>query len=123
VPLINVVFLLLIFFMLTGTLRAPPPLDVQLPVEPPREQDPSSHAPSMPDDERPVLILSATGELAFEGRIVPIAALAASFAQQSTRALSLHADARVPARLLLPLLEAFDEAGALQVDLVTDRAP
>jgi hypothetical protein len=35
----------------------------------------------------------------------------------------LHADARVPARLLLPLLEAFDEAGALQVDLVTDRAP
>lgn len=31
VPLINIVFLLLFFFLLTGTLRAPEPFPVELP--------------------------------------------------------------------------------------------
>ena len=116
VPLINVVFLLLIFFMLTGTLRAPSPLEVQLPTET------RDSAATPPDDETPVLILSATGELALARVVLTTETLVRTLEQAGTRTLALRADARTPARLLLPLLESLQQAGIEQLDLVTDRA-
>jgi biopolymer transport protein ExbD len=117
VPLINVVFLLLIFFMLTGSLRAPAPLEIELP------SDAEPSAPGAVPEGVPVLMLAATGELALDGRIVSPDEVSSLLATQAaTRpSIALHADARAPARIVLPLLERLERAGFEQVDLVTDR--
>jgi biopolymer transport protein ExbD len=66
VPLVNVVFLLLVFFMLAGQISAPEPLDV----EPPRS---ISDAESVGE---PVgLLLTRDGQVALERVIVPAARL------------------------------------------------
>ncbi|MDO5647161.1 biopolymer transporter ExbD [Paracoccus sp. (in: a-proteobacteria)] len=56
IPMINVVFLLLIFFLLTAQIAPAPPFDLTLP---------ESHADQAAQG-RDVLYLSATGELAFQ---------------------------------------------------------
>lgn len=110
VPLINVVFLLLIFFMLTATLRPAEPVEVMLP---------SAEASTPRDeDERPVLALDDAGRLALDGRMVDLAALSALPMETGPR-LELRADARVPARVLLPVLEALGRAGVTDVEVVT----
>lgn len=116
VPLINVVFLLLVFFMLTGSLRPPAPLEIELP------RDVESSRPVPRANEIPVLMLSATGELALDGRAVSLEGALGALAEASP-SLALHADARVPARVLLPLLLRLEDAGVEQVDLVTRHAP
>jgi biopolymer transport protein ExbD len=99
VPLINVVFLLLIFFMLTATLRPADVIDVVLP------QD-ARDAHQEPSDW-PVLIVDA------DGRVDP------EDLSQLGPNVELRADANVPARVLLPLLEALDRAGVAEVEVVT----
>ena len=59
VPLINVVFLLLIFFMLTATLRPPESIEVELPAL-------AATARTEPE-EWPVVLLGADGRLALDG--------------------------------------------------------
>ncbi|MCZ6465576.1 MAG: biopolymer transporter ExbD [Proteobacteria bacterium] len=120
VPLINVVFLLLIFFLLAGTLREPVPFDV----EPPMAGG-ASGGRLEPGAER-VLHLARDGRLALAGKEVALAELPAALALSPTLAdraeeipLRLRADARVPARTLIPLLEALRDAGVREVELVT----
>ena len=106
VPLINVVFLLLIFFMLTATLRPAELATVALPID---------DAPSRNNSSGwPVLRVGSEGELALEGREIDREALAAVGPR-----LELRADANVPARVLLPLLDALDRAGVEEVEVVT----
>lgn len=112
-PLINVVFLLLIFFMLTGTLRPPEAMDVALPTV-------AGNQPDASRPDRPVLGLDPTGRIALNGRIVPLAALRRLDAREG---IEIRADREVPARILLDLLEHLDEAGVPHVDLVTRRDP
>jgi len=109
VPLINVVFLLLVFFMLTATPGAPDDRELRLP-----------SVPSIGERERievPVLHLDAAGRLALADRPVAAGALT-----ELGPRVELRADARAPARVLLPLLERLASAGVAQVELVT-RVP
>jgi biopolymer transport protein ExbD len=117
VPLINVVFLLLVFFMLTGTLAPPEALNVRLPVE---SREVAATPRSAPDTPR--VSVSASGELAFEGLPVSSAGLDAALVEGEPRDVALRADAGTPSHILLPLLERLQNAGVQQVDLVTDLA-
>ena len=122
--LIDVVFLLLIFFMLSGTLRPPQPLEVAAP-------ESASAEPSAPRAESPVVWLDRAGAVALDAE--PLARselasrlrarLAATSAPDATGRVELRADARVPASALLPLLEELEAAGAREIDLVTQRRP
>lgn len=112
VPLINVVFLLLIFFMLTATLQPPEATVVDLPSV-------GAESAREPGRDAPVLVLEATGRVSLAGRAVSVDALDELSAPEG---LEIRADRDVPARFLLPLLERLDAAGIPAVDLVTRRA-
>ena len=111
VPLINVVFLLLIFFMLTGTLRPPEATLLELPTTTTGE---AAH----PEHGVPVLALDSLGRIVWEDRMLSQAEVRELSAPQG---LELRADRDVPARVLLPLLAQLDQAGVPHVELVTRR--
>ena len=111
VPLINVVFLLLIFFVLAGTLRPPEPNPLQLPTT-------TSGSPTRMQHTLPVLALDAAGRVFRDGRSLSPSEIRSLRAPDG---LELRADRGVPARVLLPLLEALEEAGVARLELVTQR--
>ena len=111
VPLINVVFLLLIFFVLAGTLRPPEPNQLQLPTT-------TSGNPTRMQHTLPVLALDAAGHVFRDGRSLSPSEIRSLRAPDG---LELRADRGVPARVLLPLLEALEEAGVARLELVTQR--
>ena len=110
VPLINIVFLLLIFFMLAGTLRRAEPFAVELPEAPTSEVEPAR--------ETPVLSVGASGELSLDGRKLDEDALVTWLGTRPRAvSLQLRADARVPARRFLPLLDRLRDAGVVELEL------
>ena len=115
VPLINVVFLLLIFFMLAGSLRPVEPFPVELPEASSGELEPGERD----TEETSVLFVGADGELALDGRRLDEDALVASLASRSgDDSLQLRADARIPAWRFLPLLDRLRDAGVAELELV-----
>jgi len=115
IPLINIVFLLLIFFMLAGTLTPPDAFDV----EPPETRE----ARMEDEPEEGLILLSADGELAFEGEEITFSGLAEAVASRlrddEPPMLTLKADSAVPASLLLDLMDVLREAGAESIMLLT----
>ncbi len=115
VPMINVVFLLLIFFLMTATLTPPAPLSVT----PPAAQG------ADPQAEGRALLFAADGTLAFgtdEGEAALVAALMAALgAPTAGGPLTLRADADLPGAALAALLARLAAGGADEVRLVTSR--
>jgi biopolymer transport protein ExbD len=105
VPMINVVFLLLIFFLMTATLEPSPPLDLTLPL---------ADAPQGTAERK--LYVTARGEIAYLD-LRDEAALAALAA--SPALVALHADAGLPATDLARLLARLAALGLGQVELAT----
>ena len=117
VPLINIVFLLLIFFMLAGSLRSVEPFAVDLPEVSSTEREPEEQGRQV--GEASVLFVGANGELALDGQRLDEDALVASLSARSgADSLQLRADARIPARRFLPLLDRLRDAGVAELDLV-----
>lgn len=116
IPLINIVFLLLIFFILTSTFRTIDPIDQQLP-----EAD--SGESGVPIEV--IVTVAADGELAIDGEPVRRAALPAAFgtlvAEQRTRLLIKVAQLASVA-MLRDVMEAANAAGFEQVVLATRQA-
>lgn len=114
IPLINIVFLLLIFFMLAGALSRPDPLEIS----PPTSAD---GAPAAVDEA--VLSLAADGRLALDDAPLERAALTGALTrlleQSDELRLKLKADAAVEAELLLPLLDELRAAGVERLTLLT----
>lgn len=113
-PLINVVFLLLVFFMVAGQLGKKPPVPLTTP-ETSRESPPMSDVPSLSLDDRGRVFLGeneiGVARLREEGaRLLP---------GPEPR---LHADAAVTTAQLRPVLKALRDAGFDSVKLVTRRA-
>lgn len=109
VPMINVVFLLLIFFLMTAQIVLPAPFDVTLP-----------NASGAGDETTPTLYLSAEGEIAFETtRGAGALAQAVQRAQALDSPLRLVADADLPAEQLANTLGQVTRLGATEVTLVT----
>lgn len=115
-PLIDVVFLLLIFYVLAATFVSPTALPIQRPI--------SSQAQAMP--ARPVLILIASDGSTYLGErpwsLEDSARLATRMRDSDQGRVLIHADAAVTAERLVAVMDACLAAGAQHIDLAADRA-
>lgn len=108
VPMINVVFLLLIFFLMTAQITPPEPFATQPPET--TQGDPA---------EGPLtLYISETGEMAFQDARGDAALTALAAAAQDTP-VHIRADAQTPALTLARLLPRLSALGLTQVHLIT----
>ncbi|MCK0149078.1 biopolymer transporter ExbD [Marivita sp. S6314] len=108
VPMINVVFLLLIFFLMTAQIVPPAPFDITLPT-----------AGGEDDAARDTLYLGADGTMAFADARGD-AALAAAVAASEQSPLRVLADAQLDAATLARTLASLTALGATAIDLVTE---
>ncbi|MGR3603546.1 MAG: ExbD/TolR family protein [Heliomarina sp.] len=109
VPMINVVFLLLVFFLMTSRLSQPEPF----PVTPPTAEQGSDTETS------PIIYLSAEGEIAFQELRGEAAIEALSQASEDgIPAPQLRADAGAKASDVARLLRDLSAAGLRDVSLV-----
>jgi biopolymer transport protein ExbD len=106
--MINVVFLLLIFFLMTAQIVPPTPFDLTLP-----------SASGDDDTGQTALYLSAEGEIAFETARGD-AALARATALPDDTPLRLYADAGLPGATLAQVLNQLAALGATRVEIVTE---
>ena len=110
-PLINVVFLLLIFFLLAGQLAATDPFRVEAP---------RSLGGKPIGGHDLVVHVGADGRLAFDGSILDEAEFRIEVAQRATsRAVRLKADGRVEARRVIAVMEILRESGVERLELLT----
>lgn len=111
VPMINVVFLLLIFFLMTSQLAAPEPFAVE---------PPEAVIDAVAEAER-ILFVSGEGRIAFDGHegARAIAALAGQQAVGSV--IQLRADSGLEAKKLAAILRDLSRAGLSRVELVVAR--
>jgi biopolymer transport protein ExbD len=115
-PLIDVVFLLLIFFMLTSNF-VPPSVPLTLPKA-------SSSAPS--EATKLIVSLDQNGQISISDQIIPDAdfesALRSALEQNSTTAVHFRGDTSVDYGVFLKLISRARNAGANQFHLVHDSA-
>ncbi len=116
VPLINVVFLLLIFFLIAGTMTPPSPVELD-PVT--TRESPVSRSPAA------VLFVAADGRMAYRGEPVTAATLARAVRGDTERdaaaPLSVMLDRELPSRDLSRILDALAVGGVTRLRLVTLR--
>jgi biopolymer transport protein ExbD len=116
VPMINFAFLLLIFFMLAGTLVPAQ----QTPIDPPR-----SAIASPADPSGNVLLLTADGRAGFGTELLPETALPARIArwraEHPQEPLRVKADAAVDAERVIRILHGLRAAGIEHVSLLAAR--
>lgn len=113
-PLINVVFLLLIFFMLAGSLSVKEPLPVAAP---------ESVSEGIPEQEALRLLLDRDGRMALDGEVIReterLDRVREAMNAAPGRRLHLKADAAIAANQVAMLLEALRELGVERVRLIT----
>ncbi|HSH43499.1 MAG TPA: biopolymer transporter ExbD [Arenicellales bacterium] len=118
VPLVNVVFLLLVFFMLVGQVSSPEPLDI----------DPPRSASGRQDSGDAVkVLLTRDGQIAVQSVVLPASALSERageiLAEQPEAEFQLKADARVEAVRMIEVMESLRAAGVERLTLLTEQAP
>ena len=113
-PLINVVFLLLIFFMIAGTLTSTDPFEIS---------PPSSSSSVNEEIGTLTLLVGPNGELALDGEMVPQSdlesALAARLLENPEIVLRLKADGGAKANDIIEVMEVIRAAGADELNLLT----
>ena len=110
-PLINVVFLLLIFFLLAGRLAATDPFPVEAP---------HSLGGERIGGHDLVVHIGADGSLAFNGTVLGEAGLRSAIAHQASYGtVRIKADGRVEARRVIAVMEILREAGVGRLELLT----
>lgn len=128
IPMINVVFLLLVFFMIAGTIQSLPPLPLNLPESALVNTPQSVHT----------LYLAADGSLAIdqervsaddlEGALRSLMTGAAdvqlsAVGAQSAGLLAVQADAAVTIAQLKSVIDKLRDAGVVELELLTTLAP
>jgi len=117
VSLINIVFLMLIFFLLAGSLATPPDRGLQFP------ETSSSSAPG----KAPVnaVTVSHEGEISIDGHKTTQLALPGILqnlpADRKTHALKLIADRRLEAKALIGIIGVLKAGGFSKITIVTVR--
>lgn len=117
VPLVNVVFLLLVFFMLVGQITSPEPLEVDPPVsEVGTEETPGTVK----------ILLTRDGRVAVDGVVLSEADLtgriAAMLADRPATAFQIKADADTDAMRLIRIMERLRSGGVESLTLLTEQA-
>lgn len=108
VPMINVVFLLLIFFLMTSQIAPPDPFEITLP---------SSQSEALAEG-RQTLFISADGALSFEGN-ADEAVYDAIGSRDKTLPLLVKADASVDGAVVAGVLKRLSRTDAGQAILIT----
>lgn len=108
VPMINVVFLLLIFFLMSSSLAAPDPFEINPPI---------ASSDVEPAVDR-ILYVDKTGRTSFEGAEDATALNKLIAISQTDSVIQVRADAELEARVLAALLEDLAIAGLSRVELV-----
>jgi biopolymer transport protein ExbD len=113
-PLINVVFLLMIFFMLAGRISAIDPF----PVEPPQPVNAGSN-----EDQETIVLVGADGRLALDGRIMDEDSFATAIADwvmaHEGGRVRLKADGNAEATRVVIVMETLRTAGVEKLRLMT----
>ncbi|MBX2853502.1 MAG: biopolymer transporter ExbD [Rhodobacteraceae bacterium] len=117
-PLINIVFLLLIFFMVVGKISASDPFEIT------PTQSASEGAPPM----EPLMVqIGGEGQLALNGAVLDeaslLAAVEAAIARDQASDVRVKADGGVEAADVVRLLERLQAVGVNGVRLMTVPAP
>ncbi|BAU58808.1 biopolymer transporter ExbD [Halorhodospira halochloris] len=116
IPLINIVFLLLIFFMVAGTLTPSQPFDIDLPA--------TEKGGEMPRDPLRIY-LSGDGRVALADEEVSVEDLESRIAAQLDESpdlpVQIEADGSAQSKVLLDVMDALRDAGVERADLVTRR--
>lgn len=111
-PLINIVFLLLIFFMLAGVLAQRSPFALTPPT--------THHAGQRTQLAHPVLSVGAHGQLALGGQPIATSALKTALADwPRNKTLQVRADGRLKSGDLGALLQRLHNAGISKIELLT----
>lgn len=110
VPLINVVFLLLIFFLIAGTLTPAPAVPIRY-----LESD-GAAVPTLPPGS---VFVDASGRFFVDGAEVPAENLTERLGNDGR--VSLVLDRGVQMRRLDPLFRALTHAGSVELEIVTVR--
>ncbi|MEM1111913.1 MAG: biopolymer transporter ExbD [Pseudomonadota bacterium] len=118
-PLINVVFLLLIFFMIAGSLQVTEPFEVT----PPNSSSTGEHEP-----DSLTIIMGGNNRFALNNALIDRATLLTTVEQQVASqpdiAITLKADNALPANQLVLFTQALNERGLTKLRLLTtDLAP
>ncbi|MEO0622183.1 MAG: biopolymer transporter ExbD [Pseudomonadota bacterium] len=116
-PLINIVFLLLIFFMAVGRLSAADPFRI----EPPRSESTGAAA-----TEPHLIAVGAEGQLALDGTVLDEAALLARLAPEAGAPIPeirIKSDGGAEAVRVIALIEALRQRGIATVRLMTVPVP
>lgn len=111
IPMINVIFLLLLYFMIAGNLQ--PDYNVT---------PPFSTQTAEPSAQIPTLSVGPDGAMRFENRPVTWPQFEAELLKfTGHEKLKIHADAKVDALTVSKIMKASSDAGILQFVLVTQR--
>lgn len=119
IPLINIVFLMLIFFMVAGHISPSDPLTVQ----------PPTSSSETPESEKPlVLVVSTDGQIAFDQVILTKQELAAQITSKFEAAedknsfnLLVKVDANLAVEELQSILQIIKKTGLKRVALATQK--
>ena len=114
-PLIDVVFILLVFFMLAGAIEKPDEIDVAPPV---------SETELASAEEDVVILIGTDGSVAFQGQVMPsdqelVRTATVWFAVRPESSIQLKADADADAARVIEVMELLREAGAQYLVLLT----
>ena len=113
-PLTNIVFLLLIFFMLAGRLAAPDPFGVT---------PPESAGAGAPAPRTLTVWVAADGRLALDGAELGVDAVVSAVSDRLSTdpdmPVEIRADAAVEAVRLIALIERLNGSGVQQLQLMT----
>jgi biopolymer transport protein ExbD len=115
-PLIDIVFLLLVFFMLTSTFMVPEAIELELPE--------SSSAQA--SEVNPIVVaLNESGQIALNGEVIALAqlrmALEPLIKQNVDAPITLKSDASTQVQQLLHVMDEIRAAGGRDVALATTQ--
>ncbi|MCF6212197.1 MAG: biopolymer transporter ExbD [Gammaproteobacteria bacterium] len=113
-PLIDIVFLLLVFFMLTSTFMVPEAIELELP---------ESSSATLTDITPIIVSLDQTGQLALNGERIELEQLRGAIEPllkvDADAAITLKSDARTEVQQLLAVMDEIRAAGGTDVALAT----
>lgn len=118
IPLINIVFVLLIFFMVVGRIEGVDALAVRLPKTGISDQG--------YDETHAVMVyVKATGEMAVNHDLVAKEDLGViiktALLEDAHKPVRIKADAQLPASTLIWVMQTIEKAGAQYVSIITER--
>ena len=114
VPMINVVFLLLIFFLVAGTLEKVDVIDVELP---------KADSGELLDEGHVQIMLGRYDEIIINDRPVKLSEVESEIKRQlehnPERVMTMKADARMPASRMIEVMNRIKAAGGVNLSLTT----